>query len=163
MDFGWVWTAHDWRDLLLYSDVTPWHAVETPRGSYIVCQPSEDQIVEVDAVDGNVVKKFERREVDDEQFAADGMLRAALDRVSGHSFVVDPILNRVVLVDSNLWFERVVLAKVDELKAPRLLFYASESGMLAVSGDSGTFVFAMKWDTGTNDCHGNEGTSDENT
>jgi DNA-binding beta-propeller fold protein YncE len=119
-----------------------WHAVEMSPGSFVVCQRDSDQISEIDE-DGCVRHVFGLQEDDPrEQFRR--MFRVAVDRKSCRAFVVDFNSNRVVVINANAQFERVILNRYNKLVASRSLCYASGEGLLAVAGEHGVFVYAVK-------------------
>ena len=114
----------------------PYHAVESPTGTFIVShlntQLNEDQISQV-STEGQVLRQFSG--------SVDWAQHVAVDSY-GNIFVADSGNSRVLLLDAQLALRRVI---VDEHQLnhnkPRRLFYTEQSGQLLVVLDYSVAVF----------------------
>jgi len=110
----------------------PWHAVESPTGTFIVAhnntQLNQDQVSEVNT-EGQVLRQFSGSLDWSEHIAIDSQ---------GHILVADSISRHILLLDAQLALRRVI---IDEHQLndeqPRRLCYVEQSGQLLVGlGDS---------------------------
>jgi len=121
----------------LPDDMLPWHAVESPTGSFIVSlynsQLEQHQVVEVNNV-GVVLRNFSGSRLS----SLGETPHVAVDS-DGHIFVADWVNHRILLLDSQLNLRRAIIDKHQlNNEKPWRLCYNEQSGQLLVG----------LWDTG---------------
>jgi len=119
------------RRVQLPDDAAPWHAVESPTGTFIVSnrnrQLQQNQIIEVNTA-GKVLRQFSRSHL-----PSDSASVAPHVGVDSHGNVFAADSHRILLLDAHLGLRRVI---VDEhqfnYRQPRRLSYIEQSGQLFV-------------------------------
>jgi len=124
------------RRVQLPDDMTPWHAVESPTGTFIVShynkQLRQDQVSEVNT-GGEVLRQFSRSHLSSLRFTP----HVAVDS-HGNILVVDGHNRRILLLDAQLTLRRVVVDRHQlNDKQPHRLCYKEQSGQLLVGLDEG--------------------------
>jgi hypothetical protein len=122
------------KRVVLPSHVNPQHALETARGTFVVCHTGllHDQVTEVDD-EGQVLRSFGsgRRGCGPDQLNEPQHL--AIDSISGRIFVADSKNHRVLILNWRLELERVLLMREDDgIVWPHRLCYLERSGRLVV-------------------------------
>jgi hypothetical protein len=149
-----------------------WHAVMTSGGSLIVCHRGRrladvehGQLTEIDERQQRVVRRFGGRSAPASSSSSSSSLAHALesstlgafspvyaviddDSDGNHLFVADLIGNRVLLLDSQMRLERVLLSADDngDLYRPTRLCYVRSNGRLIVAqeDDDRIYVYALR-------------------
>jgi len=122
------------RRVQLPDDMEPWHAVESPTGTFIVShdkyQLDQHHVSEVNT-GGKVLRQFSGSYLS----SLDVAPRIAVDS-HGNILVADRINRRILLLDAQLTLRRVVV-DADHLnnKEPHRLCYKEQSGQLLVALD----------------------------
>jgi len=116
----------------------PWHAVESPSGTFIVghgnTQLDQDQVSEVNT-EGRVLRQFSGSHGEPLHIAADSR---------GNIIVADILYCRILLLDAKLALRRVIMDEHQlSYKLPRRLCYMEQSGQLLVGsfGSNSVAVF----------------------
>jgi len=110
----------------------PWHAVESPTGTFIVShrnrQLNQYQVSEV-STEGQVLHQFSG--------SLCGPAHIAVDR-RGNIFVADYDKRRILLLDAQLALRRVIIdARQLNYRRPQRLCYTDQSGQLLVGFEMG--------------------------
>jgi len=126
---------------LLTMSLPPWHAVESPTGTFIVSlyneQLKQGQVVEVNT-GGEVLRQFSGSRLPSVDFTQ----RVAVDS-HGNILVADHNNRRILLLDAHLFLRRVIIDEHQLLKQPRRLCYRERSGRLLVALKHGVAVFGV--------------------
>jgi len=120
------------RRVDLPDDMTPWHAVESPTGTFIVSHentPLKQQVSEVNT-GGQVLRQFSGSRL----IPLSVTWHVAVDS-QGNIFVADWGRRRILLLDSQLALRRVNDEHKLNYKLPRRLCYIEHSGQLLVEFD----------------------------
>lgn len=102
------------------------HAIETPRGTFVVCHLKPELQVSEITVDGHVIRTCNSSQVRRPRY-----LSLAL---GGRIIVADAYKHRILLLNSRLGLERVLLsAKRDGVaQDPMRLYYIEHAGQLVI-------------------------------
>ena len=128
------------RRVQLPDNMQPYHAVESPTGTFIVSlkntQLKRDQVVEVNT-GGEVLRQFSGSRLTSlrciEHIAVDS---------HGNIFVVDRENRHILLLDDHLSLRRVIIDEHQlNYKLPQRLCYREDKGQLFVSWDDHVAVF----------------------
>jgi len=130
------------RLIRLQDDLEPWHAMESPTGTFIVSHYSEKlrqwKVVEVNNV-GEVLHQFSGSRLPRLSFTP----HVAVDS-RGRIFVVDPSNYRILLLDARLVLRRVIIDEHQlNYEKPSHLCYVERSGQLLVGLAGRVAVFNM--------------------
>jgi len=127
------------RRVQLPDDMEPWHAVESPTGTFIVSRYNEqlDQghVSEVNT-GGEVLRQFSGSHL----LSLRRTPRVAVDS-HGNILVADQYNRRILLLDDHLTLLRVIIDKHQLNKWPQCLCYIEQSGQLLVALWGGVDVF----------------------
>ena len=118
------------RRVQLPDHMEPWHAVESPSGTFIVSlyntQLKQDQVVEVNT-GGAVLRQFS-----DSRLTSLDTLHVAVDS-HGNVFVADEHKRHILLLDDHLSLRRVIIDEHQlNYKPPSCLCYREDKGQLLV-------------------------------
>jgi len=127
------------RRVQLPDDMKPWHAVESPTGTFIISrynyQLNQGDVSEV-KTDGEVLRQFSGSHL--------SPLRTPHVAVDSHGniLVADAYNRRILLLDAHLTLLRVIIDKHQlNHKWPQRLCYIEQSGQLLVGSYGGVAVF----------------------
>ena len=121
------------RRVQLQDSAYPWHAVESPTGTFIVGlynkQLKHSQVTEVNT-GGEVMRQFGSPLGDTQD------LHVAVDS-HGNVFVADCDNHHILLLDDHLSLRRVIIDEHQLNEKPRRLCYREQSGQLLVALENG--------------------------
>jgi len=128
------------RRVQLPDDMKPWHAVESPTGTFIVSRYNEQlnqgDVSEVNT-GGEVLRQFSGSHLSSLRVTP----RVAVDS-HGNILVADQVNRRILLLDAHLTLLRVIIDKHQlNDKRPECLCYIEQSGQLLVGSYGGVAVF----------------------
>ena len=155
-------TPYEGNELMLYTvegihitslklpvNITPRHAVETPTGNFILSHfgvgaNRSDGVIEIDK-NGNEVAAYDDKGVTG-ALQLDWPHHVSVDK-EGRIFVADHNNKRVLLLNSKLQLERVLMnADCDTLGEPRRLTFVEEMGLLLICEWEQVRVYKMRND-----------------
>jgi len=119
------------RRVQLPDDMTPWHAVESPTGTFIISysnsQLKRDQVSEVNT-DGKVLRQFTGS-----RLSSLGWTQHVAIDSHGNIFLADYTNHHILLLDAQLKLRRVIVDQHQlNYKPPFCLCYSEPTGQLLV-------------------------------
>jgi len=127
--------GNELRRVQLPDYITPWHAVESPAGTFIISQLNEQlnqrQLIEVNTA-GQELRQFSRS-LYTEHIAVDS---------HGNILLADLSNRRILLLDNHLSLRRVIIDEHQlNYERPWRLCYMEQSGQLLVGSEDEVAVF----------------------